>query len=271
MSGLCFKMVFYAVVLGTICQSCIGHKHLVSLNGNETVPDNFRAVKPMYDAKVFDFKPYKISPFDQLMIKINAFDGNTEEFLSREFAAEKDNGQNINYDPASLYFNSYGVDASGYISLPMLGKVKVTGKTIPELKETLDTAYNPYLKFASTHVKLANRHFTIFGEVHKPGVHYLYNDRNTLLDAISMAGDFTDFGNRRKVKLIRQTDDGAETVYLNLNRSDFMYTEFYYVRPNDLIYIEPTKAKSNNISSTSIGIILSAISVGAILLNVILN
>jgi len=271
MSGLDFKIVLMAIVLGTLCQSCIGHKHLVTLNGNESVPDDYRAVKPMYNAKVFDFKPYKISPYDQLMIKINAFDGSTEDYLSREFATEKDNNQNLNYDPASLYFNSYSVDASGYISLPMLGKVKVTGQTIPELKETLDTAYNPYLKFASTHIKLANRHFTIFGEVNKPGVHYLYNDRNTLLDAISLAGDFTDFGNRKKVKLIRQTEDGAETVYLNLNRSDFMYTEFYYVLPNDVIYIEPTKAKSKNISATSVGIILSAISVGAIILNVILN
>jgi protein involved in polysaccharide export with SLBB domain len=72
------------------------------------------------------------------------------------------------------------------------------------LKTRLDSAYAPYLKFASTNVKLANLRVTILGEVENPGVHYFFNNQTTILEAISLAGDFTDFGNRKKVKLIRR-------------------------------------------------------------------
>jgi len=116
-------------------------------------------------------------------------------------------------------------------------------------------------------VKLSNRHFTILGEITKPGVHYFYNEKSTLLEAISIAGGFTDFSNRKKVKLIRKKDNGTVSVYLNLFRSDFMYSEYNYVHPHDIIYIEPTKSKSRNLSANMAGVVVSAISVGVLFIS----
>ncbi|MEL6867770.1 MAG: polysaccharide biosynthesis/export family protein [Bacteroidota bacterium] len=266
--GLGFKMGIYFMALLLLAPSCVGHRELITINGNETVPENFRVEEEVSNTKLFPFEPYRIREFDQLMIRINAFDGSTEDFLNREFSIEGINTNNINYDPESLYFNSYVVNDSGMIHLPMLGGMEVIGLTLHELKLKLDEDYSAYLKFASTTVKLANMRITVLGEVGKPGVHYLYNERTTILDAISMAGDFTDFGNREKVKLIRQTYRNAKAVYLNLNRADFLYTHYYYVQPSDVIYVEPIKSKSLKVSSATLGVVISAISLGALIINI---
>ncbi|MFT5166732.1 MAG: polysaccharide export outer membrane protein [Saprospiraceae bacterium] len=261
------KFTLLLVLTTLLMQSCIHHKDLVMLNGNETLPDDFRSDKLLHVTQTQKYEVYKIHPYDQLMIKVNAFEGSTEQFLNREFATETTTSREINYDPASLYFNTYTVDQNGNLDLPVVEKISVAGLTTVQIKEKLDEAYKPYLKFASTNVKIANSRITVMGEVNSPGVHYLYNDQNTILDAISMAGDFTDFGNRKKVKLLRHTDEGLATIYLNMNRSEFLYSDYYYIRPFDVIYVEPTKKKAKDVGANSTGIILSAISVGALILS----
>lgn len=264
MSG---KYILPLVIILLIMPSCIYHKDLVTLNGNETLPEDFKSDQLMHVTKTQKYEVYKIHPYDQLMVKVNAFEGSTEEFLNREFSPQSNTGRDINFDPASLYFNTYTVDEKGNLDLPVIDLVNVAGLTVAEIKEKLDEAYKPYLKFASTTVKIANSRITVMGEVKNPGVHYLYNEQNTILDAISMAGDFTDFGNRKKVKLIRQTDEGLATIYLNMNRSEFLYSEYYYIHPYDVIYVEPNRKKARDVGSNATGIILSGISVGALILS----
>jgi polysaccharide export outer membrane protein len=121
---------------------------------------------------------------------------------------------------------------------------------------------------ASTSVKLANLRVTILGEVENPGVHYFFSNQTTILEAISLAGDFTDFGNRQKVKLIRRKDNATKTIVLDLNKPDFLDTEYYFIHPNDLIYIEPIKAKAFDVGAQSVGIVLSVISTAALLANI---
>ncbi|MCF8245312.1 MAG: polysaccharide biosynthesis/export family protein [Saprospiraceae bacterium] len=261
------KILLFTLIIAMSVQGCVSYKDLVTLNGNEQVSKDMRSAEIKTNTRVYPFKPHQIQPFDQLMIRINAFDGSTEEFLNREFTTEHVYSKDINYDPPSLYFNSYTVDGEGNIYLPLLDKVLVKGVTLSELKVKLDKDYSPYLKFASTNVKLANMRVTVIGEVNDPGVHYLHNERATLLDAIGLAGDFTNFGNRKKVKVIRQNKESSYSSYLNMNRDDFIYTEFYYCKPYDVIYVEPLKAKSWDVSTPVIGVVLSAISVAALLLN----
>lgn len=264
--------LFLLCMLVCLCiQSCIPHKDMVTLNGNESLPENFGSDKHMYTSQPQKFEPYKIHPHDQLMVKVNAFEGSTEQFLNREFGGDPNSGQQQNFDPAALYFNTFIVDEKGFINLPVVEKIKVSGLSVSEIKEKLDEAYKPYLKFASSTVKLANSRITVMGEVNNPGVHYLYNDQSTILEAISMAGDFTDFGNRKKVKLIRKTDEGLETVYLNMHRSEFLYSPYYYIHPYDVIYVEPTKRKSRDTGANATGVILSGISVGVLILNLFVN
>lgn len=264
------SLLCLVIVLVFTATSCINHKELIV--SKEIVAKNMEHVKDyqvVREDKLVEFKSYRIQPYDQILIHINAFDGSTEEFLNRAFASENSYSSNIDYSPESLYFSSYSVSEQGYVTVPILGKMKVAGLTINQLKDKLDEDYSPYLKYSSTSIKVSNRRYTILGEINDPGVHYLYNEKNTLLDAISMAGDFTDFANLKAVKLIRQTPRGTETVYLNLSRPDFIYTKYYYVAPNDIIYVEPLKEKAFNVNSDALGIIISAISLLAVTLNAI--
>jgi len=263
--GIWIKVVVMVFIFGTLLQSCVKHKELITLNRSENSPKDLKSDKSMGITRHTTFKPYKIRPYDQLLVKVNAFDGNTEDYLGREFSRGNVYSRELDYSPESIYFNSYAVDKEGFISLPVIDKVKVVGLTIKDLKLKLDEAYTPYLKFASTSVKIANMRVTILGEVDQPGVQYLYNEKTTILDAISLAGGFTEFGNRNKVKVIRQSGKGRQTVYLNLSRNDFMVTEYYYVQPSDVIYIEPIKAKSWDVSSRPLGVVFSAISLGVLI------
>ena len=262
------KLGLIILACGTFFTSCIKHSELISLNGDdiETKKDRGGINTVVYN-ELHDYEAYKVQPFDQLMIKVNAFDGSTEEYLNREFSGENTFSREIAYDPASLYFNSYTVNEEGEITLPLIGNIKISSMTISDVKKQLDDAYKPHLKLVSTSVKLANMRITVFGEVNRPGVQYLYNEKNTLLDAISMAGDITDFGNRKKVKLIRLTENGSETIFLDLSKSEFISTEYYHVQPYDVIYIEPTKFKSRDRSSRVAGVVISAVSAGAVILS----
>lgn len=262
-------LLFFMIVL--LGQSCVAHKDLVTMNQDNEISKDLRRGSAVVRSQPIDFVPYRIQAHDQLMIRINAFDGSTEEFINREFSTDNANSQNIEYDPKSMYFISYSVSDSGFIFLPILENVKVTGLTVNELKVKLDEAYKPYLKFAYANVKLANSRITIVGEVTDPGIHYLYNEKNTLMEAIALAGDFTDFSNRKKIKITRETKEGSKSVFINLNRTEFLSTEYYYVQPNDVIYIEPLKAKSFDVSARSVGVVLSSISIVAVVVNLFLK
>lgn len=251
-------------------QSCVSHKELISLNGSD--PEIERGLNlPIMEGNLNIPKMFVIQPSDLLVININAFEGSTSEYLQQEFASRTQNNANREFGPSDIYYNSYEVDYEGYLELPLLDRFKVAGLNTTELKSKLDSAYTPYLKFASTSVKLANLRITVLGEVESPGVHYFFNNQTTILEAISMAGDFTDFSNRKKVKLIRRIGSETKTIMLDLNKPDFLGTEYYFIQPNDLIYIEPIKAKAFDVGSQSVGIVLSVISTAALLANIFLN
>lgn len=264
-------VVILLVILLFMISACVSHQELITLNGAD--PSNMvqGLNQPLGESKLVTPKSFVIQPSDLLIINVSAFEGNTSEFLQAEFGSRNLNSSGRDFGPNALYYNSYQVAADGYISLPLIDKVKAEGLNTYELKSKLDSAYTPYLKFASTSVKLANLRVTVLGEVKNPGVHYFFNDQTTILEVISLAGDFSDFGNRKKIKLIRRKDSGAETVMLDLSKPDFIGTEYFFVRPNDLIYVEPLKAKAFDVGAQSVGIVLSVISTAALLANILLD
>lgn len=267
----CLQLIATLLLCTCMASSCVSHDKLISLNANDRDPGDIRSDSLIRDSYLQHLGAYRIKPFDQLIININTFEGNTEEFLKREFSSDSEYSSRSDYEPAALYYKSHLVSDSGYIHLPLISKVYVEDKTLLEVKTMLDTAYSSYLKFASANVKLANMHVSVLGEVEAPGVYYLYNEQTTLVDAISLAGDFTDFANRKKVKLIRRTENGSQAIYLNMQRSDFIESEYFFLRPYDAIYVEPIKSKSFDVGARSVGIVLSVISTAALLANLLIN
>ncbi len=263
-------LIFCVIIVAMFCQSCVSHQELVALNAaQQEMEEGADSIIQIRESTT----PERliVYPNDLLVININTFEGNTAEFLQREFSSNNINNRNREYGPDALYYNSYKVDQDGHITLPLLDRVEVAGQTTSQIKTQLDSAYATFFKFASANVKLANMRVTVLGEVNTPGVQYFFNDQTSLLEAISMAGDFSDFANRKKVKLIRRSTQGSETVMLNMYEDDFIDSEFFYVKPNDIIYIEPIKAKAFDVTAETIGVVLSAISTAILLATFVLD
>jgi len=140
----------------------------------------------------------------------------------------------------------YVVQADGNVEIPILGKIKASGLNLDQLKIAVTTEALKYFKNPIITVNFQNFKVNITGEVLKPGQYTMADQKTSIFDALAMAGDLTIFGKRENVLLIRENEDGTKTSYrINLQKSDILSSPLYYLRQNDLIYVEPRKAKSD--------------------------
>lgn len=116
-------------------------------------------------------------------------------------------------------------------------------------------------------VKLISFKISVLGDVKAPGRYFIYNDRANLLEGLSMAGDLTQGASRQNVKLIRQKGDQSEVVLLDLTDPNLVQSQYYYLMPNDVIYVEPRKTQLKRENLVVVGVMLSIISTGVLLLN----
>jgi polysaccharide biosynthesis/export protein len=183
-----------------------------------------------------------------------------------------------NSNPSSSFpglYNSqpagYLVDPEGYIKLPYLGKIKAEGLSSNELADTITNGIlsKKLMIDPIVNVRLLNFKVTVLGEVGRPMVINVPNEKISILEAIGMAGDLTMFAKRDRVLLIREEDGKKVTKRLDLNSSSMLTSPYYYLKSNDVIYVEPNNAK---ISSTSksrqvLPIIFSAMCFAVIILD----
>lgn len=137
----------------------------------------------------------------------------------------------------------YLVNKEGIIDFPVLGKLQVNGFTISHLKDTITHLLDPYLKNPIVNARLLNYKITVLGEVTRPASYTLQSERVSVVDAIGMAGDLTIYGQRDNVLLIREENGERKFIRLNLQSSVLFQSPYYYLKQNDVLYIEPNKAK----------------------------
>ncbi len=163
----------------------------------------------------------------------------------------------------------YLVDKNGMISFPVLGKLYVSGLTTTALKDTLSRKLNTYLQDPIVNARILNYKITVLGEVNHPAAYTLQSERISVVDAIGMAGDLTIYGKRENVLVIREEGGQRKFVRMNLNSTNIFQSPYYYLRQNDVVYVEPNKSK---IASTdvqtfrTISIVTAGISLLAIVL-----
>jgi polysaccharide export outer membrane protein len=148
-------------------------------------------------------------------------------------------------DAKTSQYVGYLIDNDGQIELPVLGKVTVAGLTKKQLKEYLTSTLlsKKLLVDPLVDIRFLNFEVTILGEVGGPTVINVPSERISLVKALGIAGDLTIYGRRDNVLLIREEDGVRKTRHINLNSADFLNSEYYYLRPNDVIYVEPNKTK----------------------------
>jgi len=211
-----------------------------------------------------------IQPDDIMSINIQVTDPTATQVIATGNVSNSAVGSTTAGSTGSQTINGYLVDESGNVEIPVLGKVKLKGLTTEQAREVVRARASLYFKDPTVNVRFANFRITVLGEVAKPATYVVPNEKITILDALGLAGDLTIFGRRDNVLLIRQYDDGRrETIRLDLTKSSVLNSPYYYLRQNDYIYVEPTKAKivsSDAIQNRNISIITA---VGASLISVI--
>jgi len=250
-----------AVVIASflfILGSCVTQRDLEYF---QTKDKNMQAYK---DADLAD---YKLKPNDELYITVTSLDEvNTNVF------SNAGNAQNMNLgslQPYGASLMSYSINKEGYLFLPVIGTVMVKDKTLSQVSAMLKDSLLNILSQPQVTVKLVNRYISVLGQVRIPG-HFPYaQEKLTIYDAIGLAGDMTTYANRKEVVLARNENGKNVIVRIDLTQPEILETNYYYLRPNDMIYVKPMKKRLWGMEQFPYALILSTITTGLLLYNVI--
>jgi polysaccharide export outer membrane protein len=136
------------------------------------------------------------------------------------------------------------VEQSGNIELPLIGVLKLSGLTTLEAKTLIKSNLEKYLKEPTVTVRIVNYRITLLGEIGRPAVYTIPNERITLPEVISLGGDLTPYGRRDNILVIRDNNGKKEFGHVNLNSREVYGSPYYYLRSNDLIYVEPSAGRA---------------------------
>jgi len=201
-------------------------------------------------------KNYRFNYGDNIYINIRSLDEKSSELFNPASSTRTA----TSYNDASIYLNSYTVDTYGDISFPLIGKIHLLGLTQQEAIDKIQAAVDVYLKETTVIVKLVNFNITFVGEVKNPGEYKVYQDKINLFEAISLAGDISDYGNKKNIKLLRTTKTGHEMITLDLTSENILESPYFYLKPNDVVYIEPLPGKQFGFASFPYSLLFSTIS-----------
>lgn len=257
-----FLFLLYISVIAMLLSSCANSKKITYFNN---VPDaTFKKTEVARETP--------IQPNDILSISVSS---------SNAEASAPYNLQTNNISRATTVTGSnnesggYLVNTDGTIDFPVLGSIQAAGLTKEQLKTNITNLIlsKKQLLDPIVDIRYLNFEVTVLGEVTKPTVITVPNEKISLLKALGLAGDLTIYGKRDNVLLIREENGEKITRHIDLNSSDFFQSPYYYLKPNDVIYVQPNSAKAATASRSILylPIIFSALSVVAIVLDRILR
>ncbi|MFD2515329.1 polysaccharide biosynthesis/export family protein [Pontibacter locisalis] len=249
------KILCY-LLLSIVITSCISKKELVYMQ-NERLKEN---TPTLYNTS---YQEYELQPNDVLSIKVLS----VQPELTEQFNIINPNNAFGISGPSSLYLSGYSINKEGNIRLPILGDVKVAGLTPQQAEERVQRDLDKYINDATVVLKLISFKISVLGEVRNPGHFYVYNEQANLLEGLSMAGDLTQGASRENLKLIRQKPGGSEIVLLDLKDPNLVQSQYYYLKPNDVLYVEPRKTQIKRENLVIVSAALGVISTAALFLN----
>ena len=147
----------------------------------------------------------------------------------------------------------------------MTGKMELKNLTVDQAKEKMQRELDKFVTQTTLIVKLSNFNLTLLGEVTRPGMYKVYQSQINLFEAISLAGNMTNFAKNDEVKIIRQTDNGSEIITVDMGQADILSSPYYYLKPNDIVYVEPLKIKQWGFTAFPYSTVLSVLSLAATL------
>ena len=248
------KLGIIAALFAVVFASCIPQRKMLYLKEAQMAAENLS--KEYVNDRSID---YKLQPGDNLYIHvINTID---------ERSAASINGDVRGYlsSDANIYLQTTTVDEDGCVEMPLVGKILIKNLTVDEAKDKLQKAINTYVNGSMLVVKLASFNLTLLGEVARPGMYKVYQSQINLFEAVAMAGNMTNFAKRKAVRIVRQTDNGSEIITVDMGKADILSSPYYYLKPNDIVYVEPLKLKQWGFSTFPYSTVFSIASLAATL------
>jgi polysaccharide export outer membrane protein len=249
-----WRKVIPFLLVPLLSHSCVTADRVTYLQEYEGYSDSIRT-----DVPVPDF--YRVRVNDNLYVRVVTPDAR----YAMMFNAVPSQGGGISSEQVDLI--SYRVLQDGSIQLPFIGSVHVEGNTLPEITAKLDEAFRDYITDADITVKLVNNFISLVGEVNRPGRYPLYKEQLNVFEAISLAGDLTNYSDRQHVQIIRDTPEGRIVKEIDMQDKELIFSEYYYVLPNDVIYAKPIKGLFFRMESFPFALVFSTITTFLLILN----
>jgi len=239
-----FIIPLFILILFTACTATkevvylqqAGNKALFSSTQTTPIPEPIIKIGDLLSITVNSGTPEAAQPFNLPIVPISKGD------LSYNIGA----GTGVTSSAEGL--QNYLVDTEGKIVFPVLGKIFVSGMTKMQLSDLIKSRIFPrYIKEEPIIlIRFANYKISVLGEVARPNVYSIDNEKVSILEALAQAGDMTIYGQRDNVLLIRENDGKRETIRLDLRNKNLVNSPYYYLQQNDVIYVQPNKPKTRN-------------------------
>lgn len=214
-----------------------------------------------------------IKPGDVLYISVKSINPEVNAIFNPEEGPAAQSSQSYMKftTPQGAYLYGFEVNAEGELSLPILGKIKVTEMPQEKIEALVQQKADIYLKDAMVKVKLLNFKVTVLGEVRNPGVYYNYNNTFTVLEALAMASGNTDFATIKNIMVVRPGVTGNTSYTIDLSSKDMYLSKAFYLHPNDYVFVQPDKHKNLQLNSQAYSMLLSSISLMLAVLGYVLK
>ncbi len=233
------KICFYAL-MALMLVSCASTKNVAYIQNSDQI--DYTQSDFLYDARIM--------PKDILTITVNTVNPEASAPFNLVVSTELNTYNGRNSISSQRALQSYLVDNQGCIEFPVLGRLEVAGLTKSLCEKMIHDRIIPYMNKTENPVvtvRMSNYKISVIGEVSRPGMFTVGNEKINIFEALAQAGDLTIWGQRTNVKLIRESSNGRKEVHmLDLTNADIVSSPYYYLQQNDIVYVEPNKVKARN-------------------------
>lgn len=242
--------ILVVLMTSVVLTGCYGHKAIGLLQ--EPTKQN---KLPQYEKA--EYEPYRLQVNDEIIYRVITMD----ETLAKTLGTN-------NVSVGSNYAVTYRIYQDGTVDIPLLQPVHLAGLTEREAQDTLQAAFRTIIPDADVKLALYNKTFTVIGDIHS-GTYRIYREKMNIFQALAMSGDLLNSGDRKHVRIIRpRTNEEPEVLEFDIRTNSIVNSEYYYVYPNDVIYVARTKDSFVKVDSytgflglitSSVGLLISAL------------
>jgi polysaccharide export outer membrane protein len=238
-----YRILFFILLVG-IASSCVSNKRIVYMqelgNSNPVISSS--------ENLPYSFQEYYLQKFDIVDINITTTSAEINELLNVATITSQNNMMMSGGGQGGgdvFFMNGYTIDEFGKVELPLIGEILLEGLTTVEGKRLIENEVKKYVNEDEyfVRIRLGGIRFSALGEFNSPGKITILQNRVTIFEAIAAASDLNILAKRNEMLIVRQYPEGSKIHKINLNDKNLLTSDFYFVRPNDILYAEPLKVR----------------------------